>query len=96
MLVGQQVLVRLTTDLRGHREIEGEESDIVNIVLILLFWQNLPGTQSEVIQALERSVGNLSETFFILNQPGGLARYDQLALERNKVEDQDQEQSKCL
>ena len=43
-------------DLRGHGEVEGEE----------------PGTQSEVIKPLQRTVENLGMTSLILNRLRGV------------------------
>ena len=63
----------MTRDLRGHQEIEGEESDPILYFMLKDFDNKymLPGTQCEVIKPLERTVENLSITTLILNRLGG-------------------------
>ena len=73
-------------DLRGHGEVEGEESDIAILYSVYLMAMIIPGTQSEVIKALERSVENLSMTSLSLNWLQGVGGYDKFAVERNQLQ----------
>ena len=59
-------------DLRGHGEVEGEESDIAILYSVYLMAMIIPGTQSEVIKPLQRTVENLGMTSLILNRLRGV------------------------
>ena len=59
-------------DLRGHGEVEGEESDIAILYSAYLTAMIIPGTQSEVIKPLQRTVENLGMTSLILNRLRGV------------------------
>ena len=48
-------MIRMTRDLRGDREVEGEESESMMFLNRLdSDKQAIPGTQGEIIKALER------------------------------------------
>ena len=59
-------------DLRGHGEVEGEESDIAILYSVYLMAMIIPGTQREVIKQLQRTVENLGMTSLILNRLRGV------------------------
>ena len=59
-------------DLRGHGEVEGEESDIAILYFAYLLAMIIPGRQSEVIKPLQRTVENLGMTSLILNRLRGV------------------------